>query len=480
MSGTVANWQQGAFSSPANGQAGDASVVLGNDNAVRSKHNSHDADATIHVQSSVLASRPGAGTAQRVWVTTDGKRAYIDSGTGWDELAYLSLADGGTVAGATTFSASVTVGGALSVTGVASFAQGVVATASLTSLTANSAVVDVLAGVARVYAIGANSSTKGQIQFNVADTIGATVNAGSIAASGAWTFATAVTAQVSVTTPFISLGANPASAGIVRIPNATSIVARNAANTGDIALIGLDAANIMQIAAATAITGGLTISSGGIAVNSGGLAVTGTATATAFSGPLTGAVTGNASTATTLQTPRTINGVAFDGSANITIAVSSLDANSLTGTTLHSTVVTSSLTTVGALNSGSIASGFGSINIGTQPLTAGVGSLSSLTLNDGSANGRVNQGLLTLTNTATQVIATGLSATSRGLLLISLGTNAALIAVTNGTTITLGTAYSNTQGTAGKLNVFISSGSLTVENLSGSTLAGVVTFFGAI
>ena len=36
----------------------------------------------------------------------------------------------------------------------------------------------------------------------------------------------------------------------------------------------------------------------------------------------TGALTGNASTATVLQTPRTINGVAFDGSANISISAS--------------------------------------------------------------------------------------------------------------------------------------------------------------
>jgi hypothetical protein len=45
------------------------------------------------------------------------------------------------------------------------------------------------------------------------------------------------------------------------------------------------------------------------------LDVTGTVTATAFSGPLTG----NASTATALQTARTIGGVSFDGTANINL-----------------------------------------------------------------------------------------------------------------------------------------------------------------
>ena len=54
----------------------------------------------------------------------------------------------------------------------------------------------------------------------------------------------------------------------------------------------------------------------------------------------------NASTATKLATARTINGVDFDGSANITVTA---DANTLTGTTLKSTVVNSSLTSVGTL-----------------------------------------------------------------------------------------------------------------------------------
>ncbi len=56
--------------------------------------------------------------------------------------------------------------------------------------------------------------------------------------------------------------------------------------------------------------------------------------------------TGNAATATTLATARNINGVAFDGSANITVTAV---AGTLTGTTLASNVVNSSLTSVGTL-----------------------------------------------------------------------------------------------------------------------------------
>ena len=57
----------------------------------------------------------------------------------------------------------------------------------------------------------------------------------------------------------------------------------------------------------------------GVANPSTALEVSGTVTATAFAGPITGNVTGNASTATALQTARTIGGVSFDGSANINL-----------------------------------------------------------------------------------------------------------------------------------------------------------------
>ncbi|NBR57510.1 MAG: DUF1566 domain-containing protein, partial [Chitinophagia bacterium] len=59
-------------------------------------------------------------------------------------------------------------------------------------------------------------------------------------------------------------------------------------------------------------------------------------------------MTGNAATATKLSTARNINGVAFDGSGDITIT-STADAGTLTGTTLNSTVTGSSLTSVGTL-----------------------------------------------------------------------------------------------------------------------------------
>lgn len=87
----------------------------------------------------------------------------------------------------------------------------------------------------------------------------------------------------------------------------------------------------------------------------------GTLTNLTVTNPIVGSITGNASTATTatsagtassatkLATARNINGVAFDGSADITLPSSIVDAGTLTGTTLKSTVTSSSLTSVGTL-----------------------------------------------------------------------------------------------------------------------------------
>jgi hypothetical protein len=63
-------------------------------------------------------------------------------------------------------------------------------------------------------------------------------------------------------------------------------------------------------------------------------------------------LTGNANSATQLATPRQINGVIFDGTANITVPAA---AATLTGNTLNSTVTQSSLVSLGTLNSLAVA-----------------------------------------------------------------------------------------------------------------------------
>ena len=65
-----------------------------------------------------------------------------------------------------------------------------------------------------------------------------------------------------------------------------------------------------------------------------------------WAAPVATSCTGNSATATALATARTINGVSFDGTANITVTAA---AGTLSGNTLNSSVTASSLTSLGDL-----------------------------------------------------------------------------------------------------------------------------------
>ena len=71
-------------------------------------------------------------------------------------------------------------------------------------------------------------------------------------------------------------------------------------------------------------------------------------------------LSGNAFTATKFQTPRTINGVSFDGTANINVPV---PGSSVTGSVLSSTIVETSITSLGTLSNLDLSSA-GSFTIG--------------------------------------------------------------------------------------------------------------------
>jgi hypothetical protein len=83
-------------------------------------------------------------------------------------------------------------------------------------------------------------------------------------------------------------------------------------------------------------------------VTGSGLTSVGTLAGLTVTNPIAGSVTGNAATATKLAATKNINGVAFDGSTDITIAAVAA-AEQLSGTILKSTVTGSSLTSVGSL-----------------------------------------------------------------------------------------------------------------------------------
>jgi hypothetical protein len=125
--------------------------------------------------------------------------------------------------------------------------------------------------------------------------------------------------------------------------------------------------------------------------------------------------TGNAGTATALQTGRAINGVTFDGTAAITVTA---DAGTLTGTTLNATVTGSSLTSLGTIATGV----WQGTAIGDSYIS------SATTWNAKEAALTFSTGLTRTTNTITvntsQNIATLSNLTSNGFVKTSGGTGA--------------------------------------------------------
>lgn len=112
---------------------------------------------------------------------------------------------------------------------------------------------------------------------------------------------------------------------------------------GTVTTVSIVTANgISGSVASPTLTPAITLTLG--AITPASVAATGNVTGANLSGTNTGdqtSVTGNAGTATRLATARTINGVSFDGTENITAPAA---AGTLTGTTLASNVTASSLT----------------------------------------------------------------------------------------------------------------------------------------
>ena len=201
-------------------------------------------------------------------------------------------------------------------------------------------------------------------------------------------------------------------------------------------------------------TGGGTVA-GNLSVT-GTLAVTGVLTAT---GGVVGDVTGNASTATALATARTINGVSFDGTANITVTAA---AGTLSGSTLASGVTASSLTSVGTLANLTVTNPItGSVTGNAATATA---LQTARTINgtsfDGTANITVTAAAGTLTGST---LASGVTASS----LTSVGTLSSL--AVSGTTALNGQTYTwpSGGGTNGQVLSTNGSGTLSWTTVSG-------------
>jgi hypothetical protein len=162
----------------------------------------------------------------------------------------------------------------------------------------------------------------------------------------------------------------------------------------------------------------------------------------------TGALTGNASTATTLQTARTINGTSFNGSADITIpnlvsgsgqiSGTGITNNTITiagtSTSLGGTITLATITgTSGIISGSSQISGLTTSNLnGTAGITNGQLANSSVTVTAGtgmSGGGSVSLGgSVTLTNAGvtSAVAGTGVSVSgATGAVTISIGQSVA-------------------------------------------------------
>jgi len=206
----------------------------------------------------------------------------------------------------------------------------------------------------------------------------------------------------------------------------------------------------------------------------------GTVTSDAFAGPLTGEVTGNAATATTLATARTIGGTSFDGSANIAVALSATatalaNARTIGGTSFDGTGnIAVALASVGT----AVTVADESSDTTCFPLftTAATGDLppksgTNLTFNSSS-------GLLTATGFAGALTgnvtgnASGTAATVTGAAqtnITSLGTLTAL------TVDNLGVNGNTITANSGALNLTPASGSAIVLDGTINVDAGVVT-----
>lgn len=176
----------------------------------------------------------------------------------------------------------------------------------------------------------------------------------------------------------------------------------------------------------------------------------GALSATNLSGTNTGdqtSVTGNAGTATALQTARNINGVAFDGTANITVTAA---AGTLSGATLAAGVTASSLTSVGTLTSLAVTNG----------ITAATGVFS----------GAISASNLSGTNTGDQTTITGNAGTATAL---QTARNINGVAFDGTANITVTSAAGTLTGAT--LNSGVTASSLTsVGTLTGLTMGGTL------
>ena len=180
---------------------------------------------------------------------------------------------------------------------------------------------------------------------------------------------------------------DPTADRTVTIPDATgTVVLADLTQTLTNKTISGSSNTLSNIANSSLTNSSVTI--GSTSVSLGGTATTIAGLTSVTSTTFVGALTGNASTATTLATARNINGVSFNGSTDITVTAA---AGTLTGSTLNSGVTASSLTSVGTITSGTwngttIGVAYG----GTGTANGSITGTAALTFTAAAGNNNVN------------------------------------------------------------------------------------------
>lgn len=234
--------------------------------------------------------------------------------------------------------------------------------------------------------VQANSSAGITIKSNSGTDVLHLANGGSANATayGGWNFdgATADTIAsfgASKTLSSLSTTTYPNLTELSYVKGVTSSIQTqlNAKGAGTVTTVSVTTANGVSGSVANAsTTPAITLTLGAITPTS--VAASGTVTGSNLSGTNTGdqtTITGNAGTATALQTARNINGVSFNGTSDITVTAA---AGTLSGATLAAGVTASSLTSVGTIGTGTwqgsvISSTYGGTGVNNAGRTFTIG-----------------------------------------------------------------------------------------------------------
>ena len=238
----------------------------------------------------------------------------------------------------------------------------------------------------------------------------------------------------------------------------------------------------------TPLAGQQIVLDGTIVIDAGVVTGATSITSTTFVGALSGnattatTTTGNAGSATVLQTARTINGVSFNGSANITVTAA---AGTLSGATLAAGVTASSLTSVGTLAGLTVTATITGSVSGSSGSTTGNAATATIlqtgrTINGVSFNGSAN---ITVTAAAGTLTGTTLKSTVVTSSLTSVGTLATLTVtgeITANGVVDLGDdlefARVNANLAAGDNNN-VATGTVTVQRFTPTSAGSTVTGF---